>query len=108
MHTIASGLPVDCIRGEDYASEHLSFVASLRRFAREHDVVVRVESIQEAGDQIGWRVQYFWNLYRSEGHRTPSDFVYSDDVSEVLAKCSPYVRPRYGEIPQDLRAPLQL
>lgn len=106
MHSIASGLPVDCRFGEDYTCSNTSFVAGIRRFSLLHDVVQRSRPLLEDGVQVGWRVQFFWNLYRSEGHRTPNDFRHPDGDDDVLAACSPYVRPKYAEIPVDRRARL--
>lgn len=108
MHVIASGLPVDCLRGEDYGCSDVSFSAFLRRFAGSHDVVYRCRPIVEDDAQVGWRVQFFWNLHRSDGHRAPSDFSYPDDTDALLERCSPYVRPKYAQVPDDLRAPLAL
>jgi hypothetical protein len=115
MHTIASGLPVECIRGEpgtagaDYTCSHASFLVALRRFAAvgREDVIFRAEPLRnEAGDQIGTIVQFFWNLRRSSNDRIPDDFVWPpDESSEPPLDCSPYVREKYKSIPQELRAP---
>jgi hypothetical protein len=74
LHTIAGGLPVECRRGEDYSCAHESFLVGLRRFAAEQDVIFRAEPVVGGDDQVGWTVQFFWNLYRSESRRTPPDF----------------------------------
>lgn len=108
MHAIASGLPVDCLRGEDYLCSDVSFAAFIRRFAGLNDVIYRYRPIVEDDAQVGWRVQFFWNLHRSEGHATPADFSYPDDTDDLLSRCSPYVRPKYAQVPNALRAPLTL
>lgn len=106
MHAIASGLPVDCLQGEDYQCSHRSFSAYLRRFSVDHDVVYRSRPSLEDGAQVGWRVQFFWNLHRSDGRAAPSDFRHLSDEDDVLSSCAPYVRPKYSKVPVDLRAPL--
>ncbi len=108
LHTIAGGLPVECRRGEDYSCAHESFLVGLRRFAAEQDVIFRAEPVVEGGDQVGWTVQFFWNLYRSESRRTPPDFRHPSDADDVLSECSPYVRRKYAEIPVQMRVPLSL
>jgi hypothetical protein len=108
LHTIAGGLPVECRRGEDYSCAHESFLVGLRRFAAEQDVIFRAEPVVGGDDQVGWTVQFFWNLYRSESRRTPPDFRHPSDTDDVLSECSPYVRRKYAEIPVQLRVPLSL
>lgn len=108
LHTIASGLPVECLKGDDYSCAHASFLVGLRRFATQQDVIFRAEPMLQGDDQTGWRVQFFWNLFRSEGHRVPPDFRHPDDADDVLSECSPYVRPKYAAIPVHLRMPLDL
>jgi hypothetical protein len=116
MHTIASGLPVECMRGAagdpdaDYSCSHASFVVALRRFAAvdREDVVFRFEPIRdETGDQVGTTVQFFWSLRRSNKDRIPDDFIWpTGESAEPALECSPFVREKYRSIPRELRAPV--
>ena len=115
MHEIASGLPMDCVRGEDYTCSHASFLHGLREFARAdaEDVIFRAEPLLEGKGlnrrQIGLRVQYFWNLHRSGGDAIPEDFAFPDDEqTEPSPALSPYAREKYAEIPWELRPSLAM
>lgn len=111
MDHIASGLPMTCEAPFDYECRHLSFLSSMRRFARENDVVFRFEQTPRSGSrpQQGWIVQFFWDLYRSRGDAVPKKFDHvDDDPHEVMERHGPYVREMYAKIPPDLRFPVPL
>lgn len=108
MTLLADGARYDCTYGlgGDYRCKHRSFAASMQRWAREHDCVVRCEPLVACGaerdEQVGTAVQFFWDL--RGGEPVPARFRDVDDAYVAgtgVAGWGPQCRPELAHFPYD-------
>lgn len=109
MTPLADGARYDTFyaaRGGDYSCRHASFEVVMKRWAREHDCVVRCEPVMHDGAEgqarVGTAVQFFWDLRR--GDRPPHRFRDVDDdyVERTgVVGWGPQTRPEHEHFPYD-------